>query len=301
MIKNSFKPWMLIGLVALLFAACESPEIHYQKLGRVQFADSTAYMPVTEDAERLFAITIGVDHAVDHDRHYAVEINHTKSTAIEGFHFDLVSNNVMIKAGDLTGEIHAKGYFDQIKHGERLTFTLKLLAPKGAIWDIYGSEMAISMIRTPRFEIDNFVGNLRMYATFPFSDYFTNFLVKSEKLNDSTLIIKRPFDRSYDLRVNFKPNWDQPLTDLIYVPEQGAFVDFTYGVINAVSDENYPSYYVSAGRFFVLWMNIFVDQVGSFGAYEYIFNWVPQSEVDAEENGSPTPWSTYVNRVGAKF
>lgn len=288
-ISNLF--WSFLGLVALLLTSCENPEINYQKAGRVQFADSTAYMPVTEDAERLFPITVGVDHATEYDRHFAVELVMSKSTAIEGYHFDLLSKNVTIKAGELTGELHAQGYFDHIKHGERLIYTLRLLAPKGVVWEMYGGESRISMIRTPRFEIDNFVGNLRLYATFPFSESLTNFLVTSEKLNDSTLLIKQPFGRAYDLRVNFTTNWNEPLTDRVTIPEQGAFVDFTYGVIKARSDENYPSYYVSAGRFFVLWMNLFVEQIGSFGTYEYVFQWVSQAEADAENGQVGTPWS----------
>lgn len=111
------------------------------------------------------------------------------------------------------------------------------------------------------FDIDDYIGDMRMTCTFPFSsDETKNFLVKSEKIDDHTMLIKAPFDDSYDLKVKFLTTENDPMNDEITVAEQEVFTDSGYGLIYAQSVVSNPSFYIAADRGVVLYLNMFLPK-----------------------------------------
>lgn len=277
-------------LLVLTFVGCSEEKMLYSGNEYVMFADTLHYMPVTPNDGKIFDVVVSTTQKANYDRTYGVELVINKSNAIEGRHFELLSNNVTIKAGELTGSIPVKGIYDDIIYGEELVFTLRILASNDAIWDLYGKETKVSLIKCPKFSIDDYTGNLKLYATFPFSTQNVSFYVKSEKLNDSTLLIKQPFSDKYDLKVRFADNKNNPFEDGLSVSEQIAFSDVKYGRVSTQTVVSMPSYYITEARSLFMYMDMFVSGVGSFGTYRYIFKWVPQSEVDAANNSTNTPF-----------
>ncbi|MGL4292242.1 MAG: DUF4984 domain-containing protein [Bacteroidales bacterium] len=288
--KQNLYPLVLLILFMAAFTGCQEEKTLFSGNDYVMFSDTLHYMPVTENVEKTFKVHISTTNASKEDRIFAVELVMNKSNAIEGYHFDLVSNNVMIKAGELSGEVAVKGYYDNIVYGDSLAFTLRLLAPKDQIWDMYGKETNVSLIKCIPFSIDRFVGNMKMFASFPFSQDVVSFYVKSQKLNDSTLIVKNAFSGKYDLELRFNKNDINPFESGLVVPEQIAFTDANYGQVRTSTVEMAPSFYVSHLRTLCLYMDMSVAQVGSFGVYQYMFQWVTQAEVDAANNSTGTPF-----------
>ncbi|MEG1616220.1 MAG: DUF4984 domain-containing protein [Bacteroidales bacterium] len=288
--KLSLYPLAVLFLFAAVLTGCQEEKVTFSGNDYVMFSDTLQYMPVTENAENMFEVLIGTSKKADIDRTYAVELVLNKSNAIEGHHFDLVSNNVVVKAGELTGKVQIKGYYDNITYGDSLAFTLRLLTDKNQEWDMYGKETNVSLIKCMPFDIDNFVGNLKMYASFPFNNSVVTFYVKSEKMDDSTLLVKDAFSGKYDLELRFKKNDANPFQDGVTVPNQAAFADPSYGQVFTRTVENAPSFYVTYVRTICLYMEMYVPETGSFGVYQYMFQWVPQSEVDAANNSTGTPF-----------
>ena len=79
-----------------------------------------------------------------------------------------------------------------------------------------------------------------------------------------------------------------PTDYIIHVPEQPAFKDMNYGTVWVRSLEMYPSYFNVPDRFFVLYLEMYLPQMGSFGAYPYIFKCISQDEADNMDNGAAT-------------
>lgn len=289
--KTIFNPLLLLVLFTAVFSSCTNEDVLFSGNDYVMFSDSLTFMPVTPVEDNYFEVEVAATKISSVDRNYAVELVINKSNAIEGHHFDFVTKNLTIKAGELSGKIMMKGYYDNIVYGKKLEYTLRLLAPKEQNWDIYGNESRVALIKCPDFDIEKFTGNMRMYAAFPFSDKFINFFVKSEKLDDSTLVIKRPFDNAYDLKVRFHSNKNNPFEDKVTMFEQVAFPDASNGQVYVKSVETVTSYYITEGRLFDLYLDVFVPKLGTFGVHRYLFQWVPQSVVDLENNETGTPFT----------
>ncbi|MGL5786226.1 MAG: DUF4984 domain-containing protein [Bacteroidales bacterium] len=287
--KNIFFTLALGIILSTAFSSCSKEEVMYSGQDYVMFADSMDYMPVRPIEDSLFDVEVSATNVASYDRHYAVELVVNKTNAIEGYHFDFVTRNLTIKAGELSGAIQLKGHFENIVYGEKLEIALRLLAPKTEQWELYGNEAKVSLIKCPDFNIQEFAGNLEMIAAFPFSDKYISFYVESEIQDDSTLIIREPFDNAYDLKVRFHSNNINPFENGISVLEQVAFPDASYGQVYVKDVSSNPSYYLGEGRVFALFLDVFVPRVGSFGVHQYLFRWVPQSQVDADNNNTGTP------------
>ncbi|MEG1685434.1 MAG: DUF4984 domain-containing protein [Bacteroides sp.] len=291
----------LFILLATLLIGCQEKENFYSGNSYVMFSDSSLVMPVTATKESNFDIYVGATLAENYDRTYVVDVNIGRTNAIEGYHFDILSRNVTIKAGERAGKITLKGYFDHITRTDSLALTLKLINVKGEKFDIYGDEVNVHLYKCYPFNIDDYVGDMRMTATFPFSQEAKNYLVKSKKIDDHTLIIETPFDDSYDLKVKFLSSDDEPMNNEIKVVEQAVFQDASYGLVFAQTIDGDPSYYIAADRGLVLLLNMFLPKVGAFGNYLYAFKWITPYEAEAEKNDITTPYSISNSAVKGFF
>ena len=191
--------YSLCTLFAILLVGCDSKEVLYSDASYVMFTDSVMVMPVTVNSERTFDVVVAATQAMDYDRNYVVSVDVDHTNAIEGYHFELLNKNVLIKSGERTGVVTMKGYFDNMNRTDSLAVTLKLINDKNETMSLYGNTTNIFLFKCYPFNINDYIGDMRMTCTFPFSEDSKSFLVKSEKIDDHTMLIKAPFDDSYDL------------------------------------------------------------------------------------------------------
>lgn len=284
----------IAALCALLtiFCGCNSESIYYEGDNYVLFSDSLLDMPVTESEDRLFDVYIGTTRVANVDRTYIVDVDMSQTNALEGYHFDILSHNVTIKAGERTGCVQLKGYYKNINVNDSLAITLKLVGAEEQISPLYKDRANVRLHKCMPFHIDDYVGDVRVTATFPFStSQMTKFLRKTEKVDENTLVIKALFDDTHDLTIRFHSNDEDPFANDIDMVEQTAFTDAAFGEVAMRTLPGAPSYYLPSERAFVLYLEAFVPLIGSFGGYYYIFEWITPEQAEAEENGLSTPYS----------
>lgn len=286
-------PLMIMALACCTFlaAACTSriEDIRYEGDAFIQFSDSDYVMPVTEK-DVVFEVPVGVTAAAPYDRTVAVSVDVRNSNALEGYHFTIENNNVTIPAGRLSGTLRMHGLYDNIDSvDDSLTVTLRLLTSEQNISPIYKDAARVRIQKVRPFRIDDYVGDLQMTCTFPFStSSVTQFYVKSVKVNDSTLLVKKPFDSTHDLTLRFHSDAANPLDQSISMVEQIAFTDNDFGQVAMRTVDGVPSYYLPENRAFVLYLEAYLVRLGTFGSYFYVFEWVTPDKVIANDNGLST-------------
>lgn len=283
--------FLIFTLWLMTMVACDKDNIYYTGPNYIMFTDSLLDMPVTEDEEMLFELTIAATHTSDIDRNYIVDVDMKRTNAIEGYHFDILSRNVTIKAGERTGKVKLKGYYNHLSVNDSLAVTLFFVNNEEKFSELYNDWTNVRLHKCMPFNIDDYTGNMRMTCTFPFStSSVTTFLVTTEKKNDSTLIVNSPFDDSHNLILKFHTTKDDPFDTTIDMVEQIAFTDSYYGEVAMSTIDGVASYYLPYERAFVLILNVFIPKIGSFGNYYYIFEWVTPEQAEAEKNGISNPY-----------
>lgn len=282
----------LLGLVMLVtFSSCTSKveDIRYEGQDFVLFADSDYVMPLTE-ANGVFEIPVGFTSPAPYERTVAVGIDLKQSNAIEDYHFIVENHNVKVPAGKSTGMLRLRGCYDHVASvNDSLCVSFRLLTASENQSVLYGTTTRVRLQKVRPFHIEDYVGDLQLTCTFPFStSSVTRFNVKSEKVNDSTLIVKKPFDDSRDLVLRFHTGKDDPFDQNIDMREQVAFTDLTFGQVSMMTVDGAPSYYLPEDRAFVLYLNAFLSHLGSFGSYYYIFQWISPDQALADKNGLNT-------------
>lgn len=275
---------------AFLTSACSSeiPDIDYAGQEFVQFGDSTYNVPVTQQ-EKVFEIPVVFSNKMDIERHVIVDIDRRNSNATEGFHFSIETRNLTIPAGENTAKVKVKGYYDNMNPDDSLAFTLQIVNHESEQLGIYSKKAVVHLTKLLPFNIDDYVGDMLMTCTFPFStSNTTTILVESQKIDDHTLRIISPFDDARNLTIKFHEDPEKPFDRNIDVKTQVAFTDVNYGPVSMSSIEGYPSYYIPQDRAFILYMIAELEHIGSFGSFYYIFRWITPDEALARKNGLPT-------------
>lgn len=281
---------LFVSLALLLMTACSSelPETHYSGKDFVQFSDSLYSMPVTED-EEIFEVPVVMSKAADVDRHVIVDVDLKHTNATEGYHFTIENRNLTIPAGQTKATLRIKGNYANLNAKDSLALTLRILNYEDQQLDMYAKTANVRLYKITPFCIDDYVGDMLLTCTFPFStSQTTTFLTKSEKVNDSTLTVIAPFDDSRNLTLRFHTGKDNPFDRNIDMRTQVAFTDVNYGKVSMSTVEGAPSYYIPENRAFVLYLLAELEHIGAFGAYYYIFQWITPDEAIARRNGLPT-------------
>lgn len=290
---NKYISILIISCLAIVgFSSCDSEQdVHYEGVNYVLFSDSIMDMPITIDESKTFDLYIGTTTTVNYDRNYIVDVNVKKTNAIEGYHFDIISRNICIKAGERQGKVSLKGYYNNIDINDSLAITLEIIGAKFELLSMYGNSTNIQLHKCMPFNIEDYVGYMRMSATWPFNtSQITQIIVETVKKDDKTLVIKEPFDDTHDLTIKFHDAKKDPFDTTIDVGEQIAFIDANYGEIAMQTVEGTPSFYSQSERGFALYLNAFIPRVGSFGNYYYVFEWITPEEAEAEKNGISSPF-----------
>lgn len=287
--RNIFSVIICALFLVTLMSSCEQKETFYSGPQFALFGDSTYLMPVVGGEDDVFTIPVGVTGTADYDRHYAVEVVNEKSTAVRGYHYDFVdgTNNIVIKKGETTAEIKLKGNYDRFVRDDTLKACFRLVAPEEELNPMYKNETVVEMLQCKPFKMNEFLkegGNIQMLASFPFSDNISSYMVKGEVIDDHTMQVYI-FDEQGRLPIRLNFDDSDPLDYRITVPEQEAFYESTFSRVYVRSVEQYPSYFNTYENFFVLWLELYVPQAGSFGVYQYAFHCLTQEEADDINNG----------------
>lgn len=277
-------------LLLLLLASCSSEmeKIEYNGYNFVQFSDSIYQMPVTKDNPCL-EIPVVMSTKSDVARKVIVDVDPRLTNATEGYHFSIENRNIVIPAGSNTGMVRLYADYAHISTKDSLAVTLRILAGSEATSPIYGDKANIQLVKCLPFNIDDYVGDLLLTCTFPYStSTTTSYLTSSRRVNDSTLVLCGPFENNRDMTLRFHTGKDNPFDRDIDMKEHVAFTDVNFGQVSMSTVDNAPSYYLPEDRAFVLYLDAYLAGLGSFGTYYYIFQWITPDEAEARRDGLST-------------
>ena len=95
------------GLLAALATGCKEEYKTYSDAEYVLFADTLATYAVLQNQD-YFSVPVSSTVACDYDRTFGVEIIDKGSNAIEGLHYALRSNTIIIKAGQRAANVEVR-------------------------------------------------------------------------------------------------------------------------------------------------------------------------------------------------
>lgn len=208
-----------MALLLVLATACEQERTIYDGPDYIMFSDSLYVLPV-QNSEEYFEIPVSATRASSHDRVIAVEIVDKNSNAIEGRHYELESNTLTIKAGELATNVRVRGVYENIGVSDSLGFALRLVTDKSTHWDMYCVDVNVVVKKTCPFDIDAFTG----YAVVS-STYFQSYMplvdkrlikTKRDPDNPNGIILENYFYDGYDVKVEF--DVENPLHPLLITP-----------------------------------------------------------------------------------
>ncbi len=277
-----------MAVAALGLVSCKSEDVTYEGPKFVMFADTTITMPVFSD-DPVYDLYVVTTQTSSVDRNYAVDVMSDGSSAIRGYHYDFVdgSNNITIKAGENKAPVKIKSYYDNISFQDSLVLKLELVAPKDEYIDCYSTHTAIEFTKIAPFDINTFVKengeHARMTATWPLSTTATRYYRQSLIRANDRFVIKNMINPGFDIIAHFDNS--DPANPKMKVPEQRMFIDGNYGEVYCRTVNSFPSYFVAHEHYFVLYLEVYVPQIGSFGVYSYTIESITEDVYMNNVNG----------------
>lgn len=265
----------------------------------VMFQDTLNDFYVTK--EGLLSVVVTATSDADYDRTYGVEVVAKGSTAIEDYHFNLVSDNITIKAGQRTAQVEIQPHFEHFEPTDSLGAVLRLVVPEPNEWNLYGLETKVTFEKYCDFSSSTWFENEKreldaqkydyanyiLHASFPYTTtpgQYMKLLVKvvADPKDDHRLIIKEPFQKGRDLKIRLievKPGEDY----VQMLPVETLYTN-DYGWITMATDELNPSYYNTCKRYIELNLNCYVESLASFGVYPYYLQWITERAAEEIRN-----------------
>ena len=287
--KRLLKNWGMLFFALSVMAGCSEENATYSGPDYVMFSDTLQTIAVQSD-DTYYDIPVTATTACDYDRTYSVEVVDKGSNAIEGVHYDLQSNNVTIKAGEQTSSIKIRGHYNNFEDTDSIGVMLRLTADKDKIWDLYGRDTKVVLVKVCPFDINTFVGYAVLTSTF-FTDYMQTTemrLLTTEKDPEveNGIILKNFLYDGYDIKVSF--NTDNPLQPLLEMEPQvvgstaEAFQGSVWGddKLRVMNTTGAISYYNVCQNFFFQYMTFYVNGVGTVGTYANVVEWISKEEYD---------------------
>ena len=247
-----------LGLLAS-FTGCKEEYTVYNGPQYIMFADTLSVLGV-ENNEEYFDINISGTKAMDEDCTLAVEVVEEESSAIEGLHYTIESNSVVIKKGELATSVRIRGYHDNLTIEEVPEIKLRLISKEDTQWDIYegkGLETKVMLQKVCPFDINAFSGYAMITSTFLYNyagGY--NRLIKTsvDPTEENTIIMHDYLYDGYDVKIRFTT--DDALNPLIEMDDQpmastGEAFNQKYGdgMLHLYQPSAYISYYSSCEKF----------------------------------------------------
>ena len=286
---------MLVG-----FTSCEEERTVYSGSQYIMFSDTLTVLGV-EDKEEYLDVYISATRPMSEDQTLAVEVVEQESSAIEGLHYELESNTVVIKACELTTSVRIRGYYENLTIDEVPEIKLRLISPEETHWNLYedmGLETKVMLQKIYPFDIHDFTGYAWITSTYLYNyvgDY--NRLIKTsvDETDEErrTIIMHDLYYDGYDVKLRFTT--DDPLNPLVKMDDQplvttGEAFGTKYGdgMLHLYQPSNYVSYY-SSGETFVyqyitLWVPGMAAGTNTVGTFVHVIKWISDDEARILQN-----------------
>lgn len=281
-------------LVAFYFAAltsCDPEYTTYSGPNYIQFSDTLYEMAVVDD-EAYFDLPVVATRSCSYDRTVAVEIIDAESNAVEGKHYSLESNTVVIKAGELAGNVRVRGYHSNLEVADSLGFKLHLITSDEATWDMYGTTANVLVKKACKFDINAFTGYCVVSSTYIMNYMNTDMILAYSEVcpdEENTIIIRDYFFKGYDVKVRFTVNdIYNPLIEMDdqrFASTADAFGTlYGDGYINVYQPTAYTSYYSSCEKFIFQYMTLYVPGMPEgqnvVGTFVNAVEWISDDEAE---------------------
>lgn len=290
--RKIFIGFLAVSAIIIGLTGCEQKRVSYNGPSYLMFSDTLYDYPVQETNE-VFKVPVSTTKAVDYDRTFAVEIIDKESNAIEGKHYKLLNNTVVIKAGKMTADVEVQGIYENIGATDSLGFSMRLILPEETEWDLYGKGAKVVLHKTCPFDINNFKGYCKVTST-----YLLEFMQSSTRLiktelsqdEDNTVILKDLYYDGYDVKLKFKTgDVYRPyitMEDCVCASTSDAFgTIYGDGKLMMSQPTNYVSYYNTCEKFVLQYVTLSVynkDKTlyGTVGTYLNILEWISDAEAE---------------------
>lgn len=290
--RKIFIGFLAVSAIIIGLTGCEQKRVSYNGPSYLMFSDTLYDYPVQETNE-VFKVPVSTTKAVDYDRTFAVEIIDKESNAIEGKHYKLLNNTVVIKAGKMTADVEVQGIYENIAATDSLGFSMRLILPEETEWDLYGKGAKVVLHKTCPFDINNFKGYCKVTST-----YLLGFMQSSTRLiktelsqdEDNTVILKDLYYDGYDVKLKFKTgDVYRPyitMEDCVCASTSDAFgTIYGDGKLMMSQPTNYVSYYNTCEKFVLQYVTLSVynkDKTlyGTVGTYMNILEWISDAEAE---------------------
>ena len=277
--------------------SCKEQYITYRDAEYVMFADSISTNMVEKDNNR-FTVPIASTVTRNYDRTFGVEVIDAGSNAIEGKHYRIVSNTVTIPAGQSCANVEVEGIYDNIEATDSLGFSLRLVMNSALKWDLYkdSDRTKVVMYKSCPYDRNNFTGyavlSSLLLRDYPGENTSYQKVVYTEAhpTEPDMIIIRDAFYNGYDITMTFDgSNAAEPRvtmdSDQVLSDEASVFGQIL-GDNHILCDDSplYTSYYNSCQRFVVLWLEVYVENlgqmVGTVGHFYNVLEWISDEEAE---------------------
>lgn len=285
---------VVVSLVSLVgFTGCEEERTVYSGPQYIMFADTLSVLGVEDNGEYA-DIYISATRAMDKDQTLAVEVVEQESSAIEGVHYTIESNTVVIKAGELSTSVRIRGHYENLTVDENLPeIKLRLISPEETHWELYenmGLETKVMLQKVCPFDINAFTGYAMITSTYLYN-YVGGYnrLIKTEvdPTEENTIIMRDFYYDGYDVKLRFTT--DDPLNPLIEMDDQvlvttGEAFGTKYGdgMLHIYQPSNYVSYYSACEKFIyqyiTLWVPGMAAGTNTVGTFIQAIEWISDDE-----------------------
>ena len=292
---------ILLGIVASFamlatFTGCHEEYTLYQGNEYIMFADTLTVLGI-ENSEEVFDIAIAATTVSDKDRTVAVEVIDKYSNAIEGLHYTIESNTVIIKAGEMVGNLRIKGIAENLTVDYDPEIMLHLITGEEHHWDLYNADTTRVVLRKVcPFDINAFSGYAMITSTFLYNYVGSyNRLIQTEvdPTEENTIIMKDFYYDGYDVKLRFTA--DDPLNPLIEMDDQplvttGEAFGTVYGdgMLHIYQPTNYVSYYSACEKFIyqyiTLWVPGMAAGTNTVGTFIHAIEWISDDEARVLKN-----------------
>jgi len=278
------------------FTGCEEEYTVYDGPLYIMFADTLSVVGV-ENSNTYHDIHIGATKASDKDRTFAVEVIEQESSAIEGRHYEIESNTVTIKAGELATNVRIRGIYENLAVDvENLpVLTLRLITPDETHCNLYekdGLETKVMLQKICPFDVNAFTGYAMVTSTFLYNyvGSYNRLIETSVDTTDTerkTVILHDYLYDGYDVKVRFTTN--DMLNPLIEMDDQpmastGEAFGTIYGdgMLHIYQPSSMVSYYSSCEKFILQYMTVWVPGMepgyNTVGTFINAVEWISDDE-----------------------
>lgn len=284
-------------LVALALFSCKEQYTKYSDAEYVMFADSISTNMVQKEQSR-FTVAVSSTVARSYDRTFGVEVVDAGSNAIEGKHYRLLTSSVTIPAGELAADVEVEGIYDNIEATDSLGFQLRLVMPEQLKWSLYPNSdcTKVTMYKSCPFDRNTFTGYavltsllLRDYPGENMS-YQKVIYTEPHPTEEDMIVLHDCFYNGYDITLTLHGgNAAEPKvtmeSDQVLSDEASVFGQIL-GDNHILGDDSpyYTSYFNTCQRFAVLWLRVYVENlgttIGTVGNYYNVIEWISDEEAD---------------------